>query len=225
MAGFDTEEPHSGSDPDSLATDFCWPLGVLPVYFGPGMPDAIRDLVEPTDSAAILETAHTLLPMLYGDLRRLARRERRRFGRGETLRTTALVHEAFLKLRGTSGFSDRSHFLRASAIAMRHILVNHARDRMAAKRGGGIVPLELDHDQLAEPSSDGLLVEVNEALGQLATLNLRLARVVECRFFAGYSDEETAEALGVTDRTVRRDWIKARAWLLRELTAQTGPSA
>lgn len=179
---------------------------------------ALSDLAETAESPALLRTAEALLPMLYQDVRRLARRERRHFRGGETLQTTALVHEAYLKLRSAPGFNDHGHFLRASALAMRHILVNHARDRIAAKRGGGVVPLPLDEALDAAPGpGDELLVEVNEALVRLAALNIRLARVVECRFFAGYSDEETAEALGVTDRTVRRDWIKARAWLQREL--------
>jgi RNA polymerase sigma factor (TIGR02999 family) len=184
------------------------------------MPGIICDLIEPSDSPTVLQTADTLLPVLYDDVRRLARRERRSLHGGDTLQTTALIHEAYLKMRKT-GFNDRSHFLRASALAMRHILVNYARDRLAAKRGGGAVVLPLDEGiAVAEVADDALVVEVNEALARLALLNLRLARVVECRFFAGYSDQETAQALGITERTVRRDWIKARAWLLREIAAQ-----
>jgi len=184
------------------------------------MPGIIRDLIEPSDLPTVLQTADTLLPVLYEDVRRLARRERRSLHGGDTLQTTALIHEAYLKMRKT-GFNDRGHFLQASALAMRHILVNYARDRLAAKRGGGAVVLPLDEGiAVAEVADDALVVEVNEALARLALLNLRLARVVECRFFAGYSDQETAQALGITERTVRRDWIKARAWLLREIAAQ-----
>jgi RNA polymerase sigma factor (TIGR02999 family) len=147
----------------------------------------------------------------------VARRERRRVGAGDTLQTTALIHEAFLKLRNSGSFTHEAHFLRSAALAMRHALINYARDQVAAKRGSGatVLPLE-DASDVRAPTDDALL-EVNEALGRLATLNPRLAQVVECRFFAGYGDAETAQALGLTDRTVRRDWLKARTWLRREL--------
>jgi RNA polymerase sigma factor (TIGR02999 family) len=188
------------------------------------MPETIRDLVEPSEQPEIVMTASALLPILYDDLHRLARRERRK-ARGDTLQTTVLIHEAYLKLRDASGFADRNHFLRASALAMRNILVNHARGQMTAKRGNGATVLSLeDHDVAAETTDDALLIDVNDAIGRLAALNLRLARVVECRFFAGYSDQETAEALGTNERTVRRDWIKARAWLMHELTIPQDPA-
>jgi RNA polymerase sigma factor (TIGR02999 family) len=188
------------------------------------MSETIRDLVEPSEQPDVVLTACALLPLLYDDLHRLARRERRN-ARGDTLQTTVLIHEAYLKLQNTSSFADRNHFLRASALAMRNILVNHARGQMTAKRGSGAVALSLeDHDVAAETTDDALLIDVNDALGRLATLNLRLARVVECRFFAGYSDQETADALGTNERTVRRDWIKARAWLMHELTILQDPA-
>ncbi len=169
----------------------------------------------------VKRTAVELLPIFYEDVRRVARRERRRVGAGATLQTTALIHEAFLKLHRSGSFQNQAHFLRSAALAMRHALINYARDRVAAKRGSGaaVVPL-VDAEEVRAPTDEGLL-EVNDALGRLATLNPRLAQVVECRFFAGFGDAETAEALGLTDRTVRRDWIKARAWLRREL-AQSG---
>ncbi len=179
--------------------------------------DTIRDLIEPSEHPEIVHTAHALLPFLYDDLHRLARRERKN-ARGDTLQTTMLIHEAYLKLQNTPGFKDRAHFLRASALAMRNILVNHARGQMTTKRGSGVVALSLEDESMAaESTDDAALMDINDALGKLAKLNLRLARVVECRFFAGYSDQETAEALGTNERTVRRDWIKARAWLMREL--------
>jgi RNA polymerase sigma factor (TIGR02999 family) len=166
----------------------------------------------------VRRAAEELLPLFYEDVRRIARRERRARGGGETLQTTALIHEAYLKLRNSPGFNDRSHFLGAAALAMRHVLVNYARDRVAAKRGGGAVmlPLEAATD-VGLPTSEQALLDVNEAMARLAQLSPRLAQVVTCRFFAGYGDEETAAALGLTDRTVRRDWAKARAWLRREL--------
>jgi RNA polymerase sigma factor (TIGR02999 family) len=182
-------------------------------------------MAENVDLGAPPEVRHSaqeLLPIFYEDVRRAARRERRRVGAGDTLQTTALIHEAFLRLRGGRSFAHEAHFLRSAALAMRHALINHARDRLAAKRGSGAPVISLDEaTNVGGPSDEGLL-EVNEALTRLAELNPRLAQVVECRFFAGYGDAETARALGLTDRTVRRDWIKARAWLRRELAHSTG---
>lgn len=169
-------------------------------------------------------TAELLVPLLYQDLRRLARTARWKVSAGGTLQTTALVHEAYLRLQRSTGFNDRQHFLRAAAIAMRQILVNLARDGLAQKRGGGAPEVSLDDAPDLPAASAESLLQVSDALQRLNALNPRLAQVVECRFFGGYTDEETAAALGLTDRTVRRDWIKARAWLLRELSEQTsGP--
>jgi RNA polymerase sigma factor (TIGR02999 family) len=172
-----------------------------------GAPPLVRDLAE------------RLLPIYYQEVRRIARRERRRVQAGETLATTAVIHEAYLRLRSHPGFTDRSHFLRASALAMRHALINHEAARRAAKRGGGARPLPLE--LVAEPGveQDPDLLALGEALERLGGLEPRLAQVIECRFFAGFSEAETAEALGLSERTVRRDWIKARAWLYRELAA------
>jgi RNA polymerase sigma factor (TIGR02999 family) len=172
------------------------------------------------DLGAPLETqrmAAALMPLMYQDLRRIARRERQRVRAGVTLQTTALVHEAYLKLEHLASFNDDEHFLRACALAMRHILVNHARSRMASKRGGGAANIPLDDAPEMSGAPDEVILKINDALLGLAELNPRLAQVVECRFFAGYDDAETARALGLTDRTVRRDWVKARAWLRREL--------
>ncbi len=163
--------------------------------------------------------AAALIPLMYQDLRRIARRERNRVRAGVTLQTTALVHEAYLKLEHLSSFNDDEHFLRACALAMRHILVNHARGRMASKRGGGAASIPLDDAPEMSGAPDEVILKINDALVGLAELSPRLAQVVECRFFAGYDDAETARALELTDRTVRRDWVKARAWLRRELGA------
>ncbi len=162
--------------------------------------------------------AEQLLPLLYEDVRRVAQRERRRVSAGATLQTTALVHEAYLKLLNAARFNDGQHFLRAAALAMRHILINHARDRLAAKRGAGASHVALQDLVEEDTAEEAALVDINDALGRLALLSPRLAHVVECRFFAGFTDEETARALGLTDRTVRREWVKARAWLRRELS-------
>lgn len=168
-------------------------------------------------SADAQALADQLFPLFYDQLRLLAHRERRRAGAGATLQTTALVNEAYLKLRRGRGWHTDAHFLRAAAVAMRHALVNHAETRHAAKRGGGAAALPLSEAFDVALDSDASIIALNEALGLLAKQSLRLAQVVECRYFAGYSDVETARALGVSERTVRGDWALARAWLHREL--------
>lgn len=169
----------------------------------------------------VLSAADRLASELWGELRKIAKRERVRVKAGETLRTTALISEAWLRLRRSEDWLDDSHFLHAAALAMRHVLVDHARARLAAKRGSGKIDALTDD---IEPfwESDARLVELDEALGRLSRLNPRLSQVIEFRFFAGYSDEQTAKVMGVTDRTVRRDWVKARAWLFRELNSDEG---
>lgn len=167
--------------------------------------------------AAISVLADQLLPLFYDDLKRMAHRERSRVGAGATLQTTALVNEAYLKLRGTQGWNTDAHFLRAAALAMRHALVNHALARLAGKRGAGVIPLPLSEALEVAVEDDATMLALNDALALLARTSLRLAQVVECRYFAGYDDAETALALEISERTVRRDWALARAWLHREL--------
>jgi RNA polymerase sigma factor (TIGR02999 family) len=162
-----------------------------------------------------------LLPVFYDQLKRIAHGARSRLGGGETLQTTALVHEAYLRLGQERGFADETHFLRAAALAMRHALINHAEARVAQKRGGGEIHLTLSHAQDLAINTDEGLLTLNAAIERLATEMPRLADVVECRFFGGYNEEDTARALGVSLRTVQRDWLKARAWLWRELAAPT----
>lgn len=164
------------------------------------------------------EPFEQLVKALYADLKRLARRQRGRLRQGETLRTTALVNETYLKLARDRAWESREHFLNAAAQAMRQVLVDYARERMAAKRGGGLVPDELDEESaILQGETPERVVALNEALERLALLNERLVRIVECRWFAGYTEEETAQLLGITDRTVRRDWVKVKAWLFREV--------
>lgn len=159
-----------------------------------------------------------LAERLYPELHRLARMQLRRLRPGQTLNTTALVHEAYVKLMGSAGFADRGHFLAASARAMRHILVNAARDRLADKRGGGAALIPLDEVQVADERAHcNEVLAVGQALERLRELDERLCRVVECRFYAGMTEEETAVALNVSDRTVRRDWLRARAWLKSDM--------
>ena len=165
-----------------------------------------------------------LVAVLYEDLRRLARRARWHVSAGATLQTTALVHEAYLKLRNAQGFADRQHFLHSAAQAMRHILINMARDAVAMKRGAGAPSLSLDDAPEIAVEGAAVLIEVDRRLDKLRGVSARLAQVVECRFFAGFSDAETAEALGMNERTVRRDWLKARAWLRREMDDLAAPA-
>lgn len=153
---------------------------------------------------------------VYGVLRGLAARQRRR-GAGHTLDTTALVHEAWLKLHGAGAFENRGHFLAVAATAMRHILVDHARKRLSHKRGGDLVRVASAISQIGASDDVELVIDVDAALTKLAAFDERLARVVEWRFFAGLEEAEIASALGVDVRTVRRDFRKARAFILEEL--------
>jgi len=172
---------------------------------------------DPDVSPSVRVLADDLLPIFYAELKRLAHRERARVRAGDTLQTTALVHEAYLKVRDTETWNDEAHFLRAAALSMRHALINHALARKAAKRGKGSPHVPLDDALDGGVSIDETLLEIDEALQRLARHSLRLARVVECRFFAGLGERETARALDLSERTVRRDWTLARAWLYREL--------
>jgi RNA polymerase sigma-70 factor, ECF subfamily len=166
--------------------------------------------------------ADVLLPVIYDQLRALAGSFLRRESPGHTLQTTALVHEAYLKLvvQDQAKYQGRAHFFAVAAQAMRRILVNHARDANRLKRGGGLRRVDLDESMTvatSEPEVD--LVGLDECLERLAALDARKARTVEMRFFAGMTVEDTAEVLGVAPATVKRDWEFARAWLTRELSA------
>lgn len=157
------------------------------------------------------------VPLLYDELRRIARRERVRLFTGGTMATTALVNEAYARLAGDAKFVSRGHFLGTAAVAIRRILIDKVRAQLAAKRGGGAVhvPIEEAHDFYVE--DDERVLAVHEAVEQLAVVSPRLAKIVECRFFAGYDEAQTGEALGISERTVQRDWATARAWLKKEL--------
>ncbi len=171
-----------------------------------------------------------LLPLVYEELRALARRQRRGWEGDFTLNTTALVHEAWIKLDRSRGgpLESRSHLLGLAGRAMRHILCDYARDRKRLKRGGDAhrLPLEVlegvDGLLRVDDRSLEVMESLDEALTRLEAREPRQARVVECRFFAGLGIEETARALGVSAPTVKRDWAMARAWLFRELHPDTG---
>lgn len=161
-----------------------------------------------------------IFPLVYDELHAVARRQLNRRRSGETLNTTALVHEAYLKLvdQTRAEWQDRSHFMAVAAVAMRHILVDYARRRTAHKRGGHEQPVLLDEVTPSIEARAEEILAIDEALTALAGLNDRLAKLVELRFFGGLTVEETAEVLGVSERTVKREWRKARAFLYRALS-------
>jgi RNA polymerase sigma factor (TIGR02999 family) len=161
-----------------------------------------------------------LFASLYGHLHKMARSQRRGWSGQETLHTTALVHEAYLKLSDSNALnlSDRGHFFAVAARAMRQILINHAEKRCAAKRGGRQEDLPLEEERYAVTGAEEELLALDAALNKLEALGERQCRVVECRFFAGLNVNETAEALNISPATVKRDWSLASAWLVRELS-------
>ena len=164
------------------------------------------------------EAMNHLFPLVYRELRRLAHWQLQRERTGHTLDTSALVHETYLKIvdQPRVHWRDRAHFFRVASWSMRRILVDYARSHGALRRGGGVPPLSLE-DELAVAQQSDQLVALDEALERLAAVNARLSQVVECRYFGGLTEAETAEALGITPRTVQRGWKKAREWLALEL--------
>lgn len=160
-----------------------------------------------------------IFPFVYDELRRLAHKQLRREVEGHTLSTTALVHEAYVRLvdQSRAGWRDRAHFLAVTATAMRRILVDHARRHRSAKRGGTLRRVPIESAELGAEERAELLVSLDDALTRLAALDARQAGVVECRFFGGLTEEETAEALGISLRTTKRDWAKAKSWLYQEI--------
>lgn len=167
------------------------------------------------------EAFDRLVPLVYDRMREIAHRQLARGERGVTLDTTSLVHEAYVRLAEETGIAwqDRTHLYAVCARAMRYIVVDHARRRSAKKRGGGVPDLALEPGQIAAEDQVELVLAVDEAVDKLASFNERLARVVECRYFAEMTEKETATALGASLRTVQRDWMRAKAWLRSALTA------
>ncbi len=167
------------------------------------------------------QAASQLLPLVYDELRRLAARKMTHEKAGQTLQPTALVHEAFLRLVGGEDrrkWDSRVHFLAAAAEAMRRILIESARRRKTEKRGGDLVRCELGVDDAVLDSDDAeTLLSLDEALTKLAAEDADLAKLVELRYFTGLTIEETADVLGVSPRTTKRNWAYARAWLRREM--------
>jgi RNA polymerase sigma-70 factor, ECF subfamily len=173
------------------------------------------------------EAAEHLIPLVYNELRRLASRYMRRERKDHTLQTTALVHEAYLKLvdQRSVNWESRTHFFGVAAQIMRRLLIDHARRNLRGKRGGGQPVIALDEALVFSPEKSAALIELDAALERLAAMDARQARIVELRFFGGVTVEEAAEVLGVSPKTVKRDWSVAKAWLHGELKAAYGSGA
>lgn len=167
-----------------------------------------------------------LMSVVYEELHRLARRYMRRESPGHTLQTSALVNEAFLRLvdQRNVHWQNRAHFFAIAAQMMRRILVDHARGRGYAKRGGGARPISLDEGLIVSDQRNAEVVAIHEALEELAKFDARKSEVVELRFFGGLTIDETAEVLGVSSATVRSDWTTAKAWLRREISQRATDS-
>lgn len=159
-----------------------------------------------------------LIAAIYPELKRLAHFQMAGERSNHTLNTTAIVHEAYIRLAaGNEGWKDRKHFLRAAATVMRHLLVDHARKRNAAKRGDGKAPLELDDNRIVTDDDTVAVLALDNAMKEVVAIDPRLEHIIECRYFAGLSVADTAEALGMAVRTVERDWQRARGYLLRAM--------
>ncbi len=166
--------------------------------------------------------ASKLIPLVYGELRRLAGGYMRRERNDHTLQPTALVHEAYLKLveQREVDWQGRAHFFGIAAQMMRRILIDHARGHLRDKRGGGAIPVPLDEALVFAPEQSSELVKLDESLERLAKLDARQSKIVELRFFGGLTVEQTAEVLGISPKTVKRDWSMAKAWLHGDLKAE-----
>ena len=175
-----------------------------------------------TASSEVDLTISKIMPVVYDELRRLARRYLRGERPGDSLQATALVNEAYLRLakERTHAWRNRAHFCAIAASSMREILVERARARKAAKRGGSRVRVSLNDNAAATDDTSIDLLELDEALDRLAAMDAPLARIVELRFFGGLSIEETGTAVGVSPATIKRGWIIARAWLKREMEGE-----
>ena len=184
----------------------------------PDVPTSVTELLVKAragDSSALAN----IFPLVYDELRRLARAQLQREPDGHTLSPTALVHEAYMRLIDYSRmeWNGRAHFMAVAATAMRRILVDHARSHRSTKRGGALKRVPLESIDLGTEERADLLIAVDDALVRLRDVDPRQAQVVECRFFGGMTEDETAEALGIGVRTAKRDWAKAKVWLHKEI--------
>lgn len=189
----------------------------------PDYPQSVDDLLVACQ-AGQRQAFDQLVDRLYDDLRELAHVQLRRRRPGETLNTTALVSELYCKLaeQGGKHWRDRNHFYAACATCMRHLLVDEARRKLRDKRGGGERLLTLEESGVGAESDAEWIIELDQLMNSLAEHDARLVSVFECRYFGGYSTAETAEILSVSERTVERDWARARGWLRHELSGAFG---
>ena len=191
----------------------------IPLFMTAAQPsNAATDLLLQA-SAGDASALANVFPLVYDELRHLAHRQLQRESAGHTLNTTALVHEAYIRLIDQTRvqWNGRAHFMAIASTAMRRILVDRARSHQSLKRGGPLRRVSLDAIDLPADDRADVLLALNDALDRLQQLNQRQAQVVECRFFGGMTEEETAEALGIGLRTAKRDWAKARSWLYQEI--------
>ena len=176
--------------------------------------ETLLSAIDQGDDKAMSE----LIDTIYPELKRLAHFQIVSERPDHTLNTTAIVHEAYIRLAARNeGWKDRKHFLRAAATVMRHLLVDHARKRNAAKRGDGRAALEFDDNRLVTDDDTVAVLALDDAMKEIVAIDPRLEHIIECRYFAGLSVADTAEALGMAKRTVERDWQRARGYLLRAL--------
>lgn len=170
----------------------------------------LLDAIECGEEGALEE----LVSVIYPDLKKLARFQLARERQGHTLNTTAIVHEAFIRLAGGDGsYTDRNHFLRAAATVMRHLLVDHARKRNAEKRGSGLAPMTLQEEYYVREDDALAVLALESAIKEVSSIDPVLEQIIECRFFAGLTVRETADVLGISVRSVERGWQKARAYV------------
>ena len=176
-------------------------------------------------SAGDGQADNDLFDRVYGELRKIANAHRRNWRGNDTLNTTALINEAYLKLadRGGSDYKNRTHFYATASKAMRHILINYAERRSAAKRGGGVEPIQLEDMPVGVDDALDELLEINSLLERLDNESPRRCRIAECRVFGGMTIDETGQALGISPATVKREWAVLSAWLYRELHRGDGP--
>jgi len=198
------------------------------------VPHSVKGIALPAESSSPItkllfrwregdrDALQQLMPLVYDELRRLARHYLRHERTDHTLQSTALVHEAYLRLAGENPpqWQNRAHFFGIAANVMRRILVEHARSHNRAKRGGGALCLSLDETIALPQKMDIDILELDRVLSELAALDEQQSRIVELRFFGGLTIEDTSEVLGISPATVKRDWVTARAWLYRAMTGE-----
>ena len=224
-------EPAGSPGPEAPATGSSGgepaPAGVVSPDGSPGGKEHAVTRALASAAAGDRESQDRVWQLTYAELHQIAQRHLLGERPDHTLSATALVHEAYMRLVGQRDidWQDRAHFFGVASKVCRRILVDHARRRLAQKRGGARGRVTLDSNMIAVNSQSDELLALNEALDRLGQLNERLAQIVECRYFGGLSEEQTAEVLDISVRTVRRDWVKAKGWLYTQLQPDAPPAS